>query len=124
MALALAPFTGRQHTPARSARSSSGGGSHQTLPPLPEGVPDDLTLKDVYLQVQRLIWLIDGNEDYGILGLRKEQEDTQEKLSKVLEERKQLTWVIRGLTAGLGITTLGAVTQLLPQILSLLSSIK
>lgn len=94
------------------------------LPPLPEGVPDNVTVADVYLQVQRLVWLIDGNEDYGIQGLRREQEETQKSLNVVLEERKQLRWVIRGLTAGLAITTLGAVTQLLPQILSLLSSIK
>lgn len=86
--------------------------------------PDDLTLADLWVKMQRLEWLLDGNKDYGIKGLRGEQEETAKVLAALVLQRDKMTWVIRGLVVGLGITTTGTIAQFIPAIVTALSSIK
>jgi hypothetical protein len=89
-----------------------------------EPPPDNLSLADVWSKLQRLEWLIDGNEDYNIKGLRGEQEETQSALAVLVKQRDQMTWVIRGLVVGLGITTTGTIAQFIPTLVTALSSVK
>lgn len=86
--------------------------------------PDNLTLADVWSKLQRLEWLLDGNQDYGIKGLRGEQEETQKALAALVLQRDKMTWVIRGLVVGLGITTTGTLAQIIPALVTAITSIK
>lgn len=86
--------------------------------------PDGLTLADLWIKLQRLEWLLDGNKDYDIKGLRGEQEETQKALAALVLQRDKMTWVIRGLVVGLGITTTGTLAQVIPALVTALSSIK